>query len=112
METAKILAGWGCTVVVAFLIVSTLVGITAPFWLAPIVGAVGWLVGADHERVMGWYGIANPLVTLAILGGGALLLRLLRWRDFRRTVGPGGGTLSAIVMRAASGEDEENQPSE
>ena len=51
MGTAEGAIRLGCSVIAVLVISQVVIGLTAPFWLAPLIGVFGMAVGATSEQV-------------------------------------------------------------
>ena len=110
MGTAKGAIRLGCIVVAVWVISQVVIGLTAPFWLAPRVGVFGTAVGATPEQIVDWtvgcggcLACLVPNLTILWFLVGPVNVEL---RRSRKPTAPQGDTLTSIAMKGWKDRDE------
>lgn len=116
MGTAKGAVRLGCIAIVVMVIAQIVISLTAPYWLAPLIGVYGAAVEASSEQMVDWYGSCQGGLGCAVLILTILWLLVgpvnVQLRRSRKPVAPQGDTLTSLAIRGWRNRDDSGADSD
>ena len=103
MGSARGVIRLGCIAIAVWVISQVVIGLTAPFWLAPLIGVFGTAMGASSDDLNTWYAGCQGCLGCAVLNLTLLWLLVgpvnLRLRGRGEPVAPRGDDLTSLAMK-------------